>query len=659
MLNRKVDFFRKICEKSRIDHSILDKFMYSIDTKIRTIPRDYHYTPIGNLTIHYAKLLNEGLMGIEEEIIEKLNDKNLDNSETSFLNCLLNTLESITVLKDRQLHHLRQLQEKNPENKGKDPENKNIRRLIEIFSHIPLHPARTLEEALQTVLFINSLIWMDGHSLVGLGRLDNVLYPFLEKDLSTGLLGLDEAKDLIIGFLRSLNKYYEYKSNALLGDTGQVIVLGGKNPDGTDSTNPLTLIFMEALKDLRLPDPKIVLRVHDNTPEEVWDMALRCLEAGLGYPLFTNDEVIINSLINFGYREEDSFDYATSACWEPFIPGKSLDQNNLTDINFLTPLMRLLKSVHEEKGNISEFKRFLGSYKIYLAEYIEEVVESVDKVDFEPAPLLSLLVDDCIVECKDISQGGAIYNYYGLLSVGMGNTINALLNIKRMVYDEERIDLKGVYKVLEGNFESDEKLRYELSNKGFKYGMDEDLVMDLTNELINSVQLSLDNFRNKFGFKYKFGLSSPGFITNSLYFPASFDGRSHGEPFGVHISPVDNYNISYTAISNFASALNYDKAFNGGVVDIIAEKSFIKSIKDKFIDYLKVSFKEGVMQLQINVLNPEILIKAKEDPDSFPNLIVRVWGFSAYFKDLPEEYQDLIIKRALQYESQNHQYTTI
>ncbi|MGB9680932.1 MAG: glycine radical domain-containing protein, partial [Minisyncoccia bacterium] len=132
------------------------------------------------------------------------------------------------------------------------------------------------------------------------------------------------------------------------------------------------------------------------------------------------------------------------------------------------------------------------------------------------------------------------------------------------------------------------------------------------------------------------------------------------EPFGVHISPLLFSNpLSYTEIANFASKINYEKAFNGAVTDIMIEKSFAEKNKKIFLDFIKTFFTSGGTQLQFNVLNSKILLAVKENPTLYPNFIVRVWGFSAYFKDLPKEYQDLIIERAQYYESISYQYPKI
>jgi len=642
-LKFKVQVFKELCRRSRIHYDPQEVFLYSLDILTLPLPDGSIQNKWGNLTVDYEKVLKKGLVGLKKEVKTQLQIKNHDANSELFLSSLLEVLDGINVLRERNLDHLKRLSSKNPQNR-------NIESLIEIFSKVPFHSAETFKEALQSLLFINSLIWMDGHPLVGLGRLDQVLYPFYSEDLKNGILTPSEAQDLIKEFLKSINKYYEYKSNALLGDTGQVMILGGKNHDGSDASNELTFLFMDALKELKIPDPKIVLRVHKGTPEELWQKSFECLKEGLGYPLFSNDDIIIDALIQFGYETGDVYDYGTSACWEPLIPGKSSDQNNLAHINFLEPLKRELK----EMKDVDDFDIFLRLYYEYLEVYIEEILQKLDEINFEASPLISLLMDDCIENSRDISEGGARYNHIGLLTVAMGNTVNALLNIKRLAFEDEKINLKEIFPLIENNFESNEVLRIELQNKGLKYGMDNEEVIKLTNKLMGIVQNKLKDFRNIYGDRYKFGLSSPAFIMESVDYPASFDGRKSNEPFGVHISPIKTSNLSYTEIINFASSLSYQKAFNGDVVDIMVEKNFLSKFKENFITFLKVSFQKGVMQMQMNVLNPKILLEARENPDTHPNLIVRVWGFSAYFRDLPEEYKDLIVERALQYESANY-----
>ena len=151
------------------------------------------------------------------------------------------------------------------------------------------------------------------------------------------------------------------------------------------------------------------------------------------------------------------------------------------------------------------------------------------------------------------------------------------------------------------------------------------------------------------GGKFKIGLSAPSYVTASKDCKASLDGRKNDEPFLVHISS-DNAN-AYTELISFSSKIDYgDNRFNGNVVDFVVSPNFIDDNYEKFVDFLMLSIRQGFFEMQMNVVSSKMLLEAKKNPERFPNLIVRVWGFSAYFKDLPEEYKNVIIERTLKSE---------
>ena len=249
---------------------------------------------------------------------------------------------------------------------------------------------------------------------------------------------------------------------------------------------------------------------------------------------------------------------------------------------------------------------------------------------------------------KGCFQGGAVYNNVGITTVALSNTVNALLNIKEIVFERKLLSLVDVKTMLATNFKGKEDWIPQLKAGDIKYGRDEDEVISLTNEIIQFVTEETKDFATYLGGKMKFGLSAPSYIDAARDFPASFDGRKRGEPFHVHIS---NDEAAYTEVVNFAAAIDYgDNRFNGNVVDLMITPDFIKNNFDKFVDFVFFSIKVGFFQMQMNVISSEKLIAAKENPEAYPNLIVRVWGFSAYFRDLPVEYKDVLIERALRNE---------
>ena len=494
-----------------------------------------------------------------------------------------------------------------------------------------------------------------GHGLNGLGRLDKILEDYYFDDLNSGFITQEEVYDLIKSFLKTLHTYYWYKSAALMGDTGQVIILGGKYDDEYGEYyfyNDLTYMFIQAIKDLQLPDPKVLLRVSEETPRDLIELSLETINTGIGSPLFSNDEVVIDKMIEFGYDKEDANNYVVSACWEPSAVGKGFEQNNINFISFLKPLNEFFDGETEQfLDNILSFDELFNSYKYYLKKDADELIAFLDDIEWNNDPMLSLFIDDCNDRNMDISQGGAKYNHYGITTVGLANTVNSLYALKKLVFEERKYSLNELNKIRKNNFKKDkhQSVLNDLKNVKPRFGMGDDEILDISQEIVQFLEDCFKDYTNKFGGKIKFGLSAPSYISAGEEISASFDGRKAGEPLSTHIS-LDT-NKDFTEVLRFASKLDYGGAkFNGNVVDLMLSPNFIKNHSDKFTDFIYSSIKLGFFQMQMNVVDSKTLIEAKENPESHPNLIVRVWGFSAYFNDLPEEYQDLLISRALKNE---------
>lgn len=497
-----------------------------------------------------------------------------------------------------------------------------------------------LEEALQRIIFWSSIFWQMGHSLIGLGRLDKLLGK-LDRPYSKA-----ETKSIIIDFYKTMHQYYGFKSNDLLGDTGQLIVLGGKELDGNYYCNYLTYLFIECLKDFGSPDPKILLRVSNNMPEDLLEIAVDCISTGNGSPLLSNDEAVIPSLIDFGYTKEDAYNYVTSACWEPFAYGKSIGNHNLAHVNVAKCFTDIVSDNNFE--HIKSFDELESLFKKNIKKSIKPIIKTLDNLRWEKNPLMSLFTQGCLENNKDISEGGATHSDYGFLMVGLANAMDSLFNIKRFVFDQNKYSLATVKECLNCNFSGYEDMRNTLYNESY-YGHDNEEYINFVNDITTIISNEIKEKKNPLGGKYCFGLSSFGYMNYGKSIPAMADGRLSFEPLSVHISCKQG--LAYTELVNFACKLDYRNfKHNGNLLDYVISPDFIRNNKDKFLLFLRLSIKNGFFQMQMNVVSSEILIKAKKDPKLFPNLIVRVWGFSAYFNDLPEEYKDLLIKRTLESE---------
>lgn len=512
-------------------------------------------------------------------------------------------------------------------------------KLAVYFNRMLTTPAEHFDEALQRILFFNQIMWQTRHRLNGLGRLDRMLGDLYEKDMSAGLQTEKEAHDIVFDFLTQLSKYPDYKSDALEGDIGQIIILGGLNPDGSYFHNELTNVFLIEQARLAKPDPKTFLRVSKEMPEQLLRTAVECLKAKTGSPLFSNDDVVIPALMNFGVDEEDAYSYCVSACWEPLVVGKSLAQNNIAVFDYFTAFDEVMAS------GADSFEELVGNYMDLNQQKFREFLTGIDAMKWAKDPLVSMFTDDSAKKRIDVADGGCKYKSYGITTVALSNVVDSLLNIKAFVMEQKKYTLAELDAMRKANFEGSEKMLQELAESAKHYGHDKEEVITLVNRITESMSRIAVEYRNPLGGTVKFGLSSPGYNILSKRTPADLSGRRAGMPYNTHISCLD---AGYTEVVNFAGKLDYNcQRFNGNVVDFFASPSFIDNNVVKFTAFMKGAIKAGFFQMQMNVLDSRTLINAKMHPEKYKGLIVRVWGFSAYFNELPESYKDLLIERAV------------
>ncbi|MDO5828204.1 MAG: pyruvate formate lyase family protein, partial [Methanobrevibacter sp.] len=351
-----------------------DGFIFFLD-EFKNLSEDGHI--IDNISVDYSRILKYSITDYKELNLNSDYFNDYNKSQTDMLGGIELFIRKIT----------KELEKSQRDDKEK---------YIQFFENIIDKSAEHFEEALQRILFFNQLLWQTGHGLNGLGRLDKILGDYYKNDLKNGMITKDESYGLIKSFLKSLHSYYWYKSAALMGDTGQVIILGGKEPDGTYFANDLTYLFIEAIRELQLPDPKALLRVSKNTPRDLIELALLTINTGCGSPLLSNDDIVIEKMIEFGYDIEDAHNYVVSACWEPSAVGKGFEQNNINFISFLKPLNKIFDNNSDEF--ISEIKDFDTLFEIYknsLKEEAEDLINVLDAIEWNEDPLLSMFIDDC------------------------------------------------------------------------------------------------------------------------------------------------------------------------------------------------------------------------------------------------------------------------
>lgn len=590
-------------------------FVYFIDEhKTIALPGNV----FNNMTVDYEKLL---VQGFNERLAELGGDDEYYH-QIKLVGDGLENLISRIVEKIKSSNH---------------PEKE--KRITE-FQNMLSRPAQGFEEALQRTMFFNQIMWQTRHRLNGFGHMDWFLDQYYQKDIASGKITEADVDRMLDDFYTKLSQYSYYKADALVGDIGQIIVLGGLKENGEYFYSKLTEQIMRAQARINVPDPKTILRVSERMPRELMEVAVECLESATGSPMFANDDVILPLLMDFGYPKEDAYTYCVSACWEPFIVGKAFEQNNMATYDFSVAFDRLIN----EAETITSFDQMVDRYISLNEEVFKEFLVNIKAQRWARDPFVSFITDDCNERRKDLSEGGAKYNNYGVTTVAIANVVDSLLNIRKFVFEKKKYTLPQLADIRKKNFVGADKfVAYCREHK--YYGRENEEVLTLVNKITASQAKIAEKFQNMYGGTIKFGLSSPGYNASCKKMLGDFSGRKAGDPYNTHISCTS---VGYTELVNFSGRLEYDhQRFNGNVDDFFVSPDFLKKNKDKFVSFIIAAIRQGFFEMQMNIMSSETLIDAKAHPEKYPGLIVRVWGMSAYFNELPESYKNLLIERAI------------
>ena len=582
-----------------------------------------------NINPRYSILLDSGFDAKREEIKAQL-EKETDAGHIQYLNALLDVLSSIQKFADRY---------------KEAAEKAGNHTVAETFSHIPAGKPETLLEALQFLRLIHYCLWISFNYHNTLGRFDQYMYPYYKKDLDAGRITKEEALELVEEFFLSCNKDSDLYTGMQQGDNGQSMVLGGLNPDGTESYNDLSDICLQASLELRLIDPKINLRVNKKTPLSLYERGTHLTKQGLGFPQYANDDVVIPALKRWGYDEKDAYDYVVAACWEFIIPGCGMDIPNVNALSFAQVVVDTLDQLPAS----STFDDYMKLIHEELIRKAEKLMALPKNIYMEPAPLMSLIMDDTIKNAKDVSLGNK-YNNYGFHGAGLSTAVDSLAAIKQYVFDEKTLSAHDMVEMCHNNFADHEEIQNMLRFEGPKMGNDIDWVDQLADELLGWYADAVEGKHNDRGGIFRAGTGSAMYyVWDSKNEIATPDGRRAGEEFACNYSPslFIRCDGPISIVKSFTKPKNLVKVANGGPLTIELHDTLFRnegSIQ-KVAMFVKSFIDLGGHQMQINAVNRDEMIDAKKHPENHRNLIVRVWGWSGYFVELDECYQDHIIKR--------------
>ncbi len=595
--------------------------------------------PISNICADWGMVLSQGLLGRKQVALAARARSANDPQAVEFADAAIETIDAVLALAERYASEARR---------------QNRLDMARILDRVPAHPPQTFHEALQFLRLVHAVVWLSGHYHVGLGRFDQIMWPYLQADLEAGRLDLASAEDLLAEFFISLNKDSDLYPGVQQGDNGQSLTVGGVKSDGTPGENELTRLVLRVARDVSMIDPKINLRITANTDLDLLCLASELTRKGLGFPQYSNDDVVIPGLVEHGYTLEDARNYTVAACWEFIIPGQGLDVVNIGAVSFPAAAD---SAIRDGLSAGESFAGIMQRVRQNIQAQVRALVDAYARLLLPPAPYYSVVMNGCLERGRDLSTG-LFYNNFGIHGACVANGADALAAVQSLVFEKKCVSPQTLLNALETNFAGADQLLSLLQEEGPKVGKNDvaadQLMMELFDMLANSCEQASDKKR-----KVRPGTGSAMYYIwlarghEGMREPvvgATADGRKQGSPFSANLAPAPGVRVP-GPISIFQSfgKIDYTRICNGGPITIeLSSTVFRHPEAIRKVAMLVRSFAQlGGQQLQLNSLSAETLLEAKAHPEQYQDLIVRVWGWSGYFCELSPEYQDHVIERAL------------
>ncbi|MBE7091754.1 MAG: pyruvate formate-lyase [Clostridiales bacterium] len=579
----------------------------------------------------YDKAISIGLDKSKEQILLRLEQAQKDNDVegAAFLQAAAEQIDSIFYLTDKYIEEAKA---------------QNRRDVVELLTKVPHKKAESFIEALQFFRILHYTLWAEGEYHNTVGRFDQYMYPYLKNDLEKGVLTEEQAQELLEEFFMSFNWDNDKYVGIQLGDNGQSMMLGGCDTEGNDAYNILSQMCLRASCELKLIDPKINLRVSKDTPFERYQEGTYLTKAGLGFPQYSNDDIVIPGLVDLGYELEDARNYSVAACWEFILPGEA----DIVNIDALSYPKIVEQAMFDHLEHSETFDEFMGYVRKGIFEESEIMLKKYDNLYFIPAPFYSTLMPGCVENAKDISLGGK-YNNYGIHGTGIATAADSLESIRTHIFDKKDISKKDMLEAVKNDFKGFEEILHTCRFEDAKMGDNIDSVDNIASTIIGWHADSVKGKKNQRGGIFRTGSGSAMYyLWHANEINASADGRRKGEPFGANYSPSIYVKSKgpFSVIQSFAKP-PLQRAINGGPLTMEFHSTIFDT--DEGIDQVAKLVKQyidlGGHQLQLNSINRQRLLDAQKHPENYTNLIVRIWGWSAYFVELDKEYQDHLILR--------------
>ena len=609
----------------------------------------YVFPSINHLTVDFFTPVNKGVNFIENRINERLSRGGIDQCQIDYLNSLLSTVGSMRLLHKRYMSEL----------KVKRPD------IYEYAKNVPFEPAKNFREAVQSLWFTFAFLRLTGN-WPGIGRIDQILWPYLEKDLKEGSITIDEAREMLASlFIKGCEWVRGVDAGRGSGDAQhyQNIVLGGTDKEGNDITNEVTYLILDVVEELPIGDCPITVRFNSKSPEKLFRRVAEVIRHGGGTVAIYSEETIIKAMTRFGYSGDEAADFANDGCWEVQVPGAT--RFSYCPFDSLQILLNdTLKLSSDEKVNFDSFDQIKEAFFANLEKHVDFIardllyglLENVSDDPKEerfrrgfPTSAIDLFENDCIEKTLGYLDGGTRYTVMAPHIGGGADVANSLYAIKKLCFEDNLVSLERLLEILKNDWEGEEYLRLYARNRYKYYGNDNPEVDSICAEIFDR----FSGFCEKYGSRHILWIPS-GVSTFGRQLewkdlrPAAPFGSRRGDILAGNASPTPGTDLEgATAVIKSYCSADLTKQVTGSALDV---KLFPHTVSgsdgiDSITALIKGFMNLGGYFMQLDVADVDVLLAARKDPAAYKSLSVRVSGWNARFVSLDDNWQRMIIER--------------
>lgn len=557
-----------------------------------------------------------------------------------------------------------------------DPKRKaELEQIAKNLEVVPAHKPQTFWQAIQLYWFTHLAVTteLNPWDAFSPGRLDQHLNPYYEADVEAGILDDEHALELLeCLWVKFYNQPAPVKVGITLKESATYtdfanINTGGVTPEGKNGVNNVSYLILDCMDEMKLVQPNSNVTISKKTPQKFLKRACEISRKGWGQPAFYNTEAQITELINAGKSLEDARRGGSSGCVETGAWGN--EAYILTGYMNIPKIFQLTlfngfdeysgKQLGLQLGYAKDFKNFdelWTAFKKQLKHFVDikirgnNVIERLYAEEM-PAPCLSVVTNDCISNAKDYNAGGARYNTNYIQGVGIGTVTDCVASVKYNVFDEKNFTMQELIDAMEHDFEGYDYIYSLVHDKTPKYGNDDDYADELMREIFDLYHDTIVGRPNMKGGKYGIDMLP---TTCHVYFGdvilATPNGRKAHKPVSEGISPEKSADTNGpTAV--IKSCAKMDHLATAGTLlnqkftpNVVAGEAGLNNMASLVRSY----FAMDGHHIQFNVVDRQTLIEAQKHPEDHKDLIVRVAGYSDFFRNLDKPLQDEIIERTEQ-----------